>query len=102
VVTRSGKTACQIRAEDVGCQVQWSVPTPLQYGAPANGVRVSASGDWEWVTGDMGNQSYTTLAYGTTYRALGWTITPTSDRTTFTYDVTGHGMTVGVQGVKPF
>jgi hypothetical protein len=54
------------------------------------------------VTGDMGNQSYITLAYGTTYRALGWTITPTSDGTTFTYDATGHGMTVGVQGVKPF
>ena len=102
VITRSGKTACQIRAGDVGCQVQWTVPTPLQYGAPANGVRVSSSGDWEWVTGDMGDQSYTTLSYGTSYRSLGWTVTPTSDGTTFSNDTTGHGMTVGVQGVRPF
>ena len=50
----------------------------------------------------MGEQSFTTLAYGTTYRALGWTITPTSDGTTFTNDTTGHGMNVGVQGVEPF
>ncbi len=79
--------------------MQWSVPTPPQYGAPANGVRVSANGDWEWVTGDMGNQSYTTLTYGTAYRALGWTVTPTDDGTTFANDATGHGMTVRVQGV---
>jgi serine/threonine-protein kinase len=102
VITRSGKTACQIRSDDVGCQVQWRVPTPLLYGAPANGVRVSANGDWDWVTGDMGNQSYTTLTYGTAYRSLGWTITPTSDGTTFLNDATGRGMTVGVQGVEPF
>jgi hypothetical protein len=68
----------------------------------ANGVRVSASGDWEWVTGDMGDQSYTTLSYGTSYRSLGWTVTPTSDGTTLSNDTTGHGMTVGVQGVRPF
>lgn len=102
VITRSGKIACQIRADDVGCQVQWSVATPLQYGAPANGVRVSANGDSEWVTGDMGHQSYTTMTYGTRYRTLGWTVTPTSDGTTFSNDATGHGMTVGVQGVEPF
>jgi hypothetical protein len=50
----------------------------------------------------MGNQSYTTLTYGTAYRSLGWTITPTSDGTTFLNDATGRGMTVGVQGVEPF
>lgn len=102
VITRSGRTACQVRAEDVGCQVQWEVPTPLLYGAPANGVRTRASGDWEWVSGDMGSQSFTTLAYGTTYRTLGWTITPTADATTFTHDVTGHGMRVSAQGVDTF
>jgi serine/threonine protein kinase, bacterial len=102
VITRSGETACQIRAADVGCEVQWTVPTPLLYGAPANGERVGSNGDWEWVTGDMGDQSYTPLSYGTAYRTLGWTVTPTSDGTTFSNDTTGHGMTVGVQGVKPF
>jgi hypothetical protein len=50
----------------------------------------------------MGDQSYTILAYGTQYRTLGWTIAPTSDGTTFTNIATGHGMTVGVQGVRPF
>lgn len=74
----------------------------MLYGTPANGVNVRASGDWEWAIGDVGQQSYATLAYGTQYRTLGWTIAPTSDGTTFTNIATGHGMTVGVQGVKPF
>jgi serine/threonine-protein kinase len=86
----------------VGCQVDWIVPTPIQCCGPANGVQVNASDAWEWITGDMGDQYYTTLAYGTEYRSLGWTITPTSDGTTFTHDSTGHGMTVSVNGVDPF
>jgi hypothetical protein len=50
----------------------------------------------------MGDQLYTTLAYGTEYRSLGWTIAPTSDGTAFTHDATGHGMTVSVNSVEPF
>lgn len=102
VKTRSGKTACQITTEDVGCEVQWTVPTPMKYGAPANGVRTARDGSWDWVTGDMGDGSFITLAYGTTYRALGWTVSPTSEGTTFTNDTTGHGMYVSVLGVQPF
>jgi serine/threonine protein kinase, bacterial len=100
VKTRSGKTACQITAKDVGCQVEWSVPTPMN----ANGVRTARDGNWDWVSGDMPDDesSFTTLAYGTTYRALGWTVSPTSEGTTFTNDATKHGMYVSVLGVQPF
>jgi hypothetical protein len=74
----------------------------MKYGAPANGVRTARDGSWDWVTGDMGDGSFITLAYGTTYRALGWTVSPTSEGTTFTNDTTGHGMYVSVLGVQPF
>lgn len=74
----------------------------MKYGMPANGVTVSARGDWDWLSGDIGNQNFETLDYGTTYRALGWTITPTGENTTFVNDATGHGMTVAVDGVSPF
>jgi serine/threonine protein kinase, bacterial len=101
-ITRSGKTACQVTYGDVGCQVEFTIRTPLKYGIPANGVTISARGEWDWLTGDIGNQDFNTLDYGITYRALGWTITPTSEGTTFLNDATGHGMTVSVEGFTPF
>lgn len=102
VKTRSGKTACQMTAGAVGCQVAFTRATPVQNGMRASGVRVTARGSWEWVIGDIGNPDFETLVYGVTYRALGWTITPTSDGTTFINDATGHGMTVSVEGFATF
>lgn len=102
VGTRSGKTACEITYGYVACNVAFVVDTPLVYGTPANVVTVSARGDWNWGIGDRGQQSYPPLAYGTTYRGLGWTVKPASDGTTFINDATGHGMTVSVEGVMPF
>jgi serine/threonine-protein kinase len=46
--------------------------------------------------------TYTTLTYGTKYSALGWTVMPTADGTTFTYDATGHGIFVSTSGFDPF
>ncbi|OMC02459.1 hypothetical protein A5733_02125 [Mycobacterium sp. NS-7484] len=103
VITRSGKTACQIMTAFVGCQVNWEVATPLMYGSPANGVRIHANGQWEWASGDMGTTaSFTTLAYGTTYTTLGWTIEPSSTGTRFTNNLTGHGIVVSTDGINPF
>jgi serine/threonine protein kinase, bacterial len=98
VSTVSGKTVCQIRITDVGCEVAFTLPAPMS----ANGVRVYPSGRWEWVSGDMGEETFATLNYGTTYQALGWTITATSDGTAFTNTATGHGMFVSVDSVRPF
>jgi hypothetical protein len=42
------------------------------------------------------------MAYGTAYRALGWTVHPGGDGTMFTNDATGHGMFVRVEGVEQF
>jgi hypothetical protein len=36
------------------------------------------------------------------YRAMGWIITPTSQGPTSTYDATGHGMTISVDGFSTF
>ncbi|ART74167.1 hypothetical protein BTO20_36510 (plasmid) [Mycobacterium dioxanotrophicus] len=103
VITRSGRTACQIMAADVGCEVEWEVATPLVYGSPATGVRIYANGQWEWAIGNMGNtSSFTTLNYGTKYRALGWTIEPSSAGTKFTNINTGHGIFVSTGGIDPF
>lgn len=102
VVTKSGRTGCQITATQVGCQVGFTVPTPMVDGTPANGVVVKPDGAWSWVIGDMGDVHFTALSYGTTYRALGWTIHPTSDGTRFTNDGTGRGIFVSTEGVESF
>ncbi|OHT87136.1 hypothetical protein [Mycobacteroides saopaulense] len=102
VQTRSGKTACSVRADSVACYVQFVVPTPIRSGMPANIVGVRSNGLVEWAIGDPGQLHFGAMSYGTTYQALGWTITPTSDDTTFTNDVTGHGMTVSVENVRAF
>ncbi|OHU51582.1 hypothetical protein BKG82_22925 [Mycobacteroides chelonae] len=102
VQTRSGKTACSVRADSVACYVQFVIPTPIRSGMPANIVGVRSNGLVEWAIGDPGQLHFGAMSYGTTYHALGWTITPTSDETTFTNDATGHGMTVSVENVRVF
>jgi hypothetical protein len=102
VKTRSGKTVCQVTAGTVLCNVDFTRATPTMDGMPASGVSVTTRGDWQWLYGDPGNPDYNTLAYGQTYQAFGWTITPTSGDTTFMHDSTGHGMTVSVEGFETF
>jgi hypothetical protein len=102
VQTQSGKTTCQVDSEFVACAAAFEVPTPLAYGQPSNVVTVRPSGALSWTLGDTGPVSPTTLIYGTTYSANGWTINPTNMGTTFTNDATGHGMTVGLRGASAF
>ncbi len=109
VKTPSGKTYCQVlvyedhrphtqepRRDTVSCGVEFNFPTE------ACGVWVNADGDWDWFCGNAGNPDFITLAYGTPYRVLGWTIESTLEGTTFTNDATGHGMFVSVDRVEPF
>lgn len=86
----------------VECSVEFTIGTPIKYGMPANGVAISSRGEWQWLYGNIGQQDFKTLDYGTIYRVLGWTITPTSEGTTFSNEATGHGMTVSVEGFSPF
>ena len=106
ISTPSGKTACQIDIDAVGCQVAFTfTPPPVSEcpGITPNGIIITTSGDRKWVCGDIGGgRTFTTLTYGTAYSALGWTIQPTSQGTTFTNTATGHGMFVSVQQVRPF
>lgn len=100
VGTKSGKTACQVTVNYVSCIVQFVGRTPLIYGQPANVVMITYEGIMDWTIGDGGQLKTRTLDYGTIYHALGWTITPTSEGTSFRNDATSRGMTVNVDGAR--
>jgi hypothetical protein len=103
VRTLSGQTVCAMTAGDVQCNVHFTRQLgPSNNGMPASGVGVTSRGAWQWLYGDPGDPDYVTMTYGTVYRAVGWTITPTSEGTTFMNDATGHGMTVSVDGFSTF
>lgn len=100
IETRSGKTRCQISADTVGCESDFS-NAPVVDGQPATGVEVSASGSNRWVLGNLGAMPTTAIAYAT-YQAVGWTIVADSTGTAFTNDATGHGMFVSTDRVDFF
>jgi hypothetical protein len=100
VQTKSGKTRCQLDTAEVGCESAFTDSPPVD-GIPANGVRLSAGGQLQWVLGNLGAIPAVTLDYRT-YRAVGWTIEATPDGTRFTNDATGHGMVVAVERVESF
>lgn len=100
IETRSGKTRCQISADNVGCESDFS-DAPAVEGQPATGVEVSSGGSHRWVLGNLGAMPTTTIGYAT-YSAVGWTIVADSTGTTFTNDSTGHGMFVSTDRVDFF
>ena len=100
IETQSGMTRCQISADTVGCESEFS-DSPIVDGENANGVEVSASGSNRWLLGNLGAMPTTTIGYDT-YRAVGWTIVADSGGTTFTNDGTGHGMFVSTERVDFF
>ena len=100
IETKSGRTRCQLNADEVGCEAQFTNP-PVLDGVPANGVRVTANGELNWVVGNLGAIPAVTLDYRT-YSAVGWTIQAGEDGTRFTNDRTGHGMNVAIEAVQAF
>ncbi len=100
IETRSGRTRCQISADTVGCESDFS-DAPTVDGEPATGVEVSASGDNRWVLGNLGAMPTVTIDYAT-YSAVGWTIEADAAGTRFTNDSTGHGMFVSSEQVDFF
>lgn len=100
IQTRSGKTRCQLSADEVGCESQFT-DAPDVGGLPANGVRLSADGQIEWVLGNLGDIPAVTLDYRR-YSAVGWTIDAGSDGTRFSNDRTHRGMFVSVERVQTF
>lgn len=100
VETKSGKTRCQISADKVGCESDFT-NAPTVDGEQAHGAEVSSDGSNRWVIGNLGAIPTTPLDYAT-YRTLGWTIEADSAGTRFTNDSTGHGMRISVEGVDFF
>lgn len=100
IETKSGQTRCQINAENVGCEAQFT-NSPIQDGEHANGVNVTASGTVQWVLGNLGDIPTVTIDYRT-YDAEGWTIDASESGTRFTNDRTGHGMFVSIEHVDTF
>lgn len=100
IETKSGKTRCQLNAQEVGCEAAFTDAPEIE-GTPANGVRLTADGRISWVLGNLGAIPAETLDYRT-YSAVGWTIEADVDGTRFTNDSTGRGMVVSVEGVEGF
>ena len=100
IETTSGKTRCQISADNVGCESDFA-DAPVVDGQPATGVEISAGGSNRWVLGNLGAMPTTTIGYST-YSAVGWTIVADSTGTTFTNDATGHGMFISTDRVDFF
>ena len=53
IETKSGQTRCQISADSVGCESNFT-NSPVVDGQPANGVEVTADGSLRWITGNLG------------------------------------------------
>jgi hypothetical protein len=100
IETKSGRTRCQIAADSVGCEAQFT-NSPIQEGEHANGVNVTAGGAVQWVLGNLGDIPAVTIDHRT-YAAEGWIITATESGTRFTNNRTGHGMFVSVENVETF
>lgn len=100
IETKSGLTRCQINAQTVGCESDFTNP-PVVNGEPANGVEVTASGSVRWIAGNLGDIPTTPLDYAI-YHAVGWTIDASPDGTRFTNDGTSHGMFISTESVKVF
>ncbi len=100
IETKSGTTRCQINRDTVGCEAPFT-NSPMQDGEHANGVSISASGNVQWVLGNLGAIPTVKIDYKT-YDAQGWTIIATADGTRFTNDQTGHGMFVSIDKVNTF
>jgi hypothetical protein len=100
IETKSGLTRCQINSDSVGCEAQFT-NSPIQDGEHANGVNITASGDVNWVLGNLGDIPTVPIDY-LTYDAEGWTITATESGTKFTNEHTGHGMFVSIEKVDTF
>ena len=100
IETKSGLTRCQINAQTVGCESDFTNP-PVVNGEPANGIELTAGGSVRWIAGNLGDIPTTPLDYAI-YHAVGWTIDASSDGTRFTNDGTSHGMFISTEGVKVF
>ncbi|OBF21550.1 hypothetical protein [Mycobacterium sp. ACS4331] len=98
IVTRSGRTRCQIMNDEVDCQARFT-NSPSVQGSPANGVRFMADGTFEWIVGDLGDIPVVPLEYQN-YRALDWIIVATKDGTTFTHSRTGRSLFVSIDRVS--
>jgi hypothetical protein len=100
IATKSGQTRCQIDHDSVGCEAQFT-NSPMQDGERANGITITASGDVQWVLGNLGDIPTVTIDYQT-YNADGWTIAASESGTRFTNEHTGHGMFVSIEKVDTF
>ncbi len=100
IETKSGKTRCQLSKQEVGCESEFT-NSPMIDGEHSNGVRLTPSGQINWVLGNLGDIPVVTLDYRK-YSAVGWTIDASEGGTRITNDGSGHGMTIAVEGVKTF
>lgn len=100
IETKSGQTRCQIDSDSVGCEAEFT-NAPMQEGERAHGVNITASGEVQWVVGNLGDIPTVPIDYNT-YDAEGWTVAASEAGTRFTNQHTGHGMFVSIEKVDTF
>src|ERR1700759_144074 len=100
IETKSGQTRCQIDSDSVGCEAPFTNP-PTEDGEKANGVNITASGEVQWIAGNLGDIPTVPIDYKI-YDAVGWTIDASEKGTRFTNQHTGHGMFVSIEKVDTF
>lgn len=102
VQTADGATQCIVQPAFVGCETAASNwPQHADGSGAYHGVRINSDGTGNWVDGNLGLATPTTLA-SATYAAMGWTIVSDRSGMRFTNNATGHGAVVTPAAVQPF
>lgn len=94
VVTKSGKTRCQIAVDVVECETRFDPPKYVGMDL-VTGARFTADGALSWVGGSL-DGDFNKLNYGT-YKAIGWTIHASVDGTEF-ISPKGESMFINTSG----
>ena len=100
IATKSGQTRCQISADKVGCESDFT-GLPRRRRRTRQRCRGDRRRQHAVGAGNLGAIPTTTIDYAT-YHAVGWTIEASDKGTRFTNDGTGHGMFVSTDEVDFF
>ncbi|OBG80816.1 hypothetical protein A5699_10080 [Mycobacterium sp. E802] len=102
VTTQSGSISCLIEPGRTACETPAGNWPRHEDGTPYHSFRFHASGEIEWVDGQMGDLARATLDAGGKYRAFEWRIIAVDDGIALTNDQTGRGVRVTPEGVEGF
>lgn len=115
VLVQTPGILCSLSANDVprgggptlACQLLDNGPFPqapfseTKPNPKLNLAVIRGGGQFQWELGSVAGGQPLVLAPGQTYKANGWTVESDNLRSTYTNDVSGHGMWIGPDFVHP-